>query len=310
MEINEVGYKEFTEVVQEPYHTFGLGTFAHLNRQKAESVHYLLFKDSKLRLGLTGGIRENCFYSPFSAPFGGFVFLKGEVRISQIEPGVDLLLRWAAEKNLKGIQITLPPDIYHTGFIGKQANVLFRKGFGIQKLDLNYSFQTKNFDKNYQARLWRNARKNLHIAFENKLGFRLCELTSEKQKAYEIIRANRLTKGFPLRMSWEEIENTIRLIPADFFLCNHEKHGDIASAMVFHVAPKIVQVVYWADLPEYTHLKTMNFLSFRLFEHYKQHGVEIIDVGPSTENSEPNHGLCEFKESLGCDITAKLTFKT
>ena len=31
-------------------------------------------------------------------------------------------------------------------------------------------------------------------------------------------------------------------------------------------------------------------------------------IGPSTESSIPNYGLCEFKESIGCEINQKFTF--
>ena len=52
----------------------------------------------------------------------------------------------------------------------------------------------------------------------------------------------------------------------------------------------------------------MNFLSFHVFQYYKNQGIEIVDIGPSTENSIPNYGLCEFKESIGCDILIKTEF--
>jgi hypothetical protein len=53
----------------------------------------------------------------------------------------------------------------------------------------------------------------------------------------------------------------------------------------------------------------MNFLSYKIFEFYKKTGIRIVDIGPSTENSVPNHGLCEFKESIGCDISTKFTYR-
>jgi len=61
-------------------------------------------------------------------------------------------------------------------------------------------------------------------------------------------------------------------------------------------------------LPEFSEYKTMNFLSFSVFEYYKSQGIRIVDIGPSTENSVPNYGLCEFKESIGCDIAIKTEF--
>ena len=52
----------------------------------------------------------------------------------------------------------------------------------------------------------------------------------------------------------------------------------------------------------------MNFLSYNIFKHYKAIGVSIIDIGHSTEDSIPNQGLCEFKESIGCSIDLQYEF--
>jgi hypothetical protein len=38
-------------------------------------------------------------------------------------------------------------------------------------------------------------------------------------------------------------------------------------------------------------------------------GMKFVDIGPSTENSIPNYGLCEFKESIGCTVVNKYSFK-
>ena len=34
----------------------------------------------------------------------------------------------------------------------------------------------------------------------------------------------------------------------------------------------------------------------------KEIQIPFIDIGHSTVDSVPNHGLCEFKESIGCSI--------
>jgi len=109
-------------------------------------------------------------------------------------------------------------------------------------------------------------------------------------------------------MTFEQIINTIQLIPADFFMVQQKVGESIGAAIVFHVADNIVRVIYWGDLPELSHMRTMNFLSFKIFEYYKNLGTEIIDVGISTVNSVPNNGLCEFKESIGCQTGLQYSF--
>lgn len=308
MEIVAVDQKEYSRIVINPYHIFGSAGFNHVNKTKCDSVHYLLFKDSKYRLGIIGGIRNNSFLSPFSAPFGGFSFLQEDVRISYIDEAIILLTAWAKAQALSALKITLPPTIYQESFLAKQINSLYRNGFSIDKTDLNYAYHLASFTQEYPASIWYNARKNLKIALVNNFSFKKAALNIEKETAYNIIRQNREARGFPLRLTWQQVQTTAAVIPADFFLVENEAAIAVAAAIVFHVAAGIVQVIYWGDLPEYAHLKTMNFLSFKVFEHYQQLQLKIIDIGPSTEDSIPNYGLCEFKESIGCSISCKFSF--
>lgn len=308
MEIAEVDAREFSLVMDQPYHVFAGSPFTELNSAKVERVYYLLFRDSKYRLGITFGRRDNELHSPFSAPFGGFLFLQEDVKIHQIEGAVEALLHWAGDKGVNTIRVTLPPSLYHSSFIAKQMNVLYRYGFGTAELNLNYAFATEKFTTDYSRHIGHNARKNLKKALENDLRLKECRTIEEQQLAYHVIKKNREGKGFPLHMSWEQVVATCAIIKADFFRVETSQAESIASAIVFHVSKGIVQVIYWGDLPAFTHLKTMNFLAYELFRHYVEQGIHVIDIGPSTEKSKPNHGLCEFKESIGCTVGTKFTF--
>lgn len=121
-----------------------------------------------------------------------------------------------------------------------------------------------------------------------------------------MIKANREAKKYPLRMTYEQVIMTGKLL-THIFLIEFEGTA-IAAAIVFSVAPKIVQVIYWGDIPGHSALKPINFLSFKLFEYFHEHGIDIVDIGPSTENSVPNFGLCKFKEGIGCIISPKFSF--
>jgi hypothetical protein len=308
MEIIEADHREYAELIPQPFHIFSDSSFNYLNEDRCDKAYYLLFKDSKYRLGLVAGSRDNILHSAFSAPFGGFCFLQEEVKISHIDEGLKLLTEWAVSQRLYSIKITLPPTIYNETFLSKQINSLYRNDFSMEKVDLNYAYHLHHFDEDYPSSIWYNARKNLRIALGNQLSFGLCVSDQEKQDAYNVIRQNREARGFPLRMTWEQVQRSMAVMPADFFLVKNNGGLSVAAAVIFHVAKKIVQVIYWGDLPEYAGLKTMNFLSYKVFEYYKAQQVDIVDIGPSTENSVPNFGLCEFKESIGCDISCKFSF--
>jgi hypothetical protein len=308
MEILEVGVDEYAEVIKIPYNAFGSAAFNDLNRNKCDKVFYLLFREGKYRLGLVGGCRNKNFSSPFSAPFGGFSFISGDIRLQYIEDAIRLLKTWAVKKRFSSISMILPPPVYESSFNAKQVNCLWRQNFDISEVDLNYSFDLECFDDNYKESIWYNARKNLRISMNAGLQFKTCTNDDERWLAYDIISKNRESRGYPLRMSWQQVSDTIRIIPANFFIVYDELENSIASAIVFHVAQNIVQVIYWGDNHEYANFKTMNFLSYKIFEHYKNQGFQTVDLGSSTENSAPNYGLAEFKESIGCKINPKYTF--
>ncbi len=306
MEILEVDSKTYAEVIASPSHVFNSAAFNALNESKCEKVYYLLFKDSKIRLGIIFGVRNNILTSPFSAPFGGFESTSEDIRLQQIDTALNSLEVWAKEKLLQGIRIVSPSFFYNENFLNKIYNCLYRTSFVSANIELNYQFSTSKFDENYSNSIWYNAKKNLKRALQSNLTFE--KLIPEKGKfAYDVIEQNRKERGFPLRMTWEQVQETMKVIPVDFFVVKKDE-TPIGAALIFQVTPEIVQVVYWGDLPEFAEHKTMNFLSFNVFQYYKSQGIKIIDIGPSTENSIPNYGLCEFKESIGCDISIKTEF--
>lgn len=307
MEIIDAGFNGYSEVFPSAYHVFNSAAFNVLNEARCEQLLFLIFKDTKNRLGLIAGVKNNELYSPFSAPFGGFSFVKEDVTISQIEASVDLLIGYAADKGFSHIHYTMPPLFYNELFNSKLVNILHRKNFQLATIDLNYQFELQKLTDDYEMNIWHNARKNLRIGFKQGFDFIKCESEETRSAAYGVIKENRSRKGYPLKMTYEQIKKTAEIIKADFFLLKKEAEN-IAAALIFHVAPAIVQVIYWGDIPDFAHYKPMNFLAYQVFSYYKMQGFKFVDIGPSTENGIPNYGLCEFKESIGCDITPKFSF--
>ena len=300
MEILEVSPETFDTTFPKPSHVFNSGAFNELNASRFESVYYLLFKDSKIRLGIVFGLRDNVLLSPFSAPYGGFENVSSDVKLYQIDAAIEALFQWSRTKGFNGLRIVPPSPFYTPDFSAKMTNCLFRAGFIMQNVELNYYYQTEHFTDSYPKTIWYNAKKNLNKSLSFGLTFE--KLAAENGSiAHSIIVQNRSERGFPMRLSWDQLKATSAVIPVDYFLV---KHADttIASAIIYHSAPSIVRVVYWGDLPKYSDFKTMNFLSYNVFKYYKEQGIKTIDIGHSTVDSVPNNGLCEFKEGIGCSI--------
>lgn len=306
MEVLELDPISYDKLFPFPSHIFNSARFNELNKLKCEKIYYIAFKNSKIRMGIIFGMKGYNLLSPFSAPFGGFEAVNNDISLQQIDSSLLVLENWAKEKKIENIKITLPPFIYFPIFLNKVYNSLFRREYRIANIELNYQFPTEKLTENYLYTISYNARKNLKKSFQYELFFEKIE-SKYGQIAYDIIAQNRKERGFSLRMTWAQVQETMRIIDVDFFIVKKEQVS-IGAALVFHVSTDVVQVVYWGDLPKYSEYKTMNFLSYNIFKYYKENGIKIVDIGPSTENSIPNHGLCEFKESIGCDISIKTEF--
>ena len=305
MNISEILSKEYQDIFTTPYHIFNSVAFNELNKYKCDSIHYLLFRDSKIRLGLILGKRGEDMFSPFSAPFGCFSFLNEKIGINEIDESIQVLDDYLIEKKIRYIKFVLPPLCYNVSFISKLINSFSRNGYTISSIDLNHVFKTSLFNEKYMDIIHGNARNKLKLALKQNFVF---QKTEDIGLVYGIISKNRQVRGFPLRMTLEQVEETIQTVKYDAFVVALNQDY-IASALVYHVANKIVQVIYWGDIPEFSIMKTMNFLSYKVFEFYKNTGIEIIDIGTSTENGIPNYGLCDFKESIGCSVESKFIFE-
>lgn len=307
MQIKEVSLAEYAELPLKHAHVFNKADFSMLNAHKAETVHCLVFEEEgKCKYGITLGEREGWLLSPFSAPFGGFSHAKS-VHLESLEAAAAALVSYARHSG-KRLRVVLPPLFYEPQFLSETVNVLSRCG-SISYIDLNYHFPIHSF-ADYEKNIARNARKNLRHAEECDWEFVVVWRDDKEglRQAYDVIRRNREEHGYPLRMALDDVEKTVELIDADFFLLRHDGKN-VAAAQVFHVAEGIAQVIYWGDLRAYSAMRPMNMLAYRVFEHYSRQGLKVLDIGPSTEHGVPNYGLCDFKTGIGCVASPKFVFE-
>jgi len=308
MRLHTVSNREY-EIQRKNYASvFDTPAFAQHNRDKCDQVIYGFFSDSKLRLGLVAGIKDGWVKAPFSAPYACFSWISNAPRIADFQEAVVALVSWAREKNLLGISVTLPPFIYGEDVISKTSVALLNAKFALQKIDLNFAYSLAAHDDRYAEVIDIKARQKLRASQKNNLKLFKAETKEELVEAYNIIKRNREYRGFPLKMSLEDIAQTMELVPSDAFVLRRSDGYSIAAAICFRTQPHIVQVVYWGNLPEEANLNPMNNLAWQLFDFYTREGLKIVDTGPSTDGGVPNIGLSDFKQSIGCTASNKMTF--
>ena len=302
MHIKEVEKTEYNKYCTNNINVFNKPEFIETNSSIVDEVKYLIiYKENSARFRACFGIKDdksaNC---PFSAPFSYIEPIKEHMGIADYEEAAYALNTCFAQSGIRKATITFPPSFYDERNINSWIQILLRSGWEIDYIDLNFSFCLRHVIDDYEGHLARNARKNLNIAMGADLSIYECTDLIQKKEAYRIIKDNRESKGYVLRMSEEQVQKTMEVVPSKMFIV---KCGDenVASALIYDVTDTIAQVIYWGDMPGYSDKKVMNFLAYELVKIYHQRGFEYLDIGPSSDDGLPNYGLCDFKDSIGCE---------
>ena len=292
--LKEVSSKTYFEHFPVAPHPFISEPFIEFNSRKAEEIVRLIDDGGKPAIGLVAGIRNGELLSPFSAPFGGFHFQKENIYIYEIDNFISSLKAFIESKKLKGIRLTIPPDIYHLSFNAKIINSLIRYGFSTILPDITNWVDLKQFNGEFNQK---NSREYYRQAVRNNLSFALTDEINEKKEIFDLIQQNRARFNRPIYMSFDEIIRMNDLWPVDFFRVNSENGEMVASAIFYRNDPEICYAVFWGDNETGRPLRAMDFLILNLWLHYKNLGLNYIDLGISTESGDPNIGLLRFKET-------------
>ncbi len=289
----EVDSDKYKSLFPTNFNPFITDSFIEINESKTEKVIRLVRDTNKPAIGLIAGIKNNILKSHFSAPFGGFHFRNENVFVSEVDTFLIALQNYILSRKLAGIEITLPPDIYHPTFNAKAVNSLVRNGFTFMVPDITCWVNLQEFNGTYTNK---KTRCNYHLAVRSGLTFELASLENDKREIYNLIRSNRERYDRPIFMTYEDVLEICKLWPVDFFKVSTRDGSIVASAILYRNHSEICYAVFWGDHEMGRPLRAMDFLVLNLLSYYKAMGYKYLDLGISSKSGIPNEGLLRFKE--------------
>lgn len=275
-------------------HPFLREDFLTLNEWKCSRIVRLTEDKPKKELGLIAGVKDGVLLSHFSAPFGGFHFRNELVYTSEIDAFLSSLKDYIKSSEINGIEIILPPDLYHATFNAKMINSFIRGGFTSSLPEITGWIDLRLFSGEF---VQKNSREYYRQAVRSGLAFSVIDDIEEKKSAYELIRLNRQKFNRPIYMTFKDILETGKLWQVDFFKVVDKDGNMLASAIFYRSSRDICHAAFWGDNDLGRPLRAIDFLAHNLWNFYKELGFRYIDVGISTEAGHPNEGLIRFKES-------------
>ena len=291
MILREIELNDFDRIFPVAPVVYASGRFNALNATKADRVVALAAFDGERPVaGQIFGLRDGIWRAPFSAPFSCITSCTSEV--------CDRFYALAAEHLDAPLRLVWPSATYPVDAPPAAATRLFD--------DANFHYPMHRFD-DFESHLSRSGRYSHHRSQKHPFQF---AKTDDAARAYRIIDENRRAMGYPLAMSLAQVVDTVGIVPADFFVMSLDG-VDIAAAMLFRVTARIMQLIYWGDIPAARHTRPMNRLAWEIFRWYaiNRPEIETIDIGPASSDGIINRGLADFKLSIGCVQTSRPTLQ-
>ncbi len=258
--------------------------------------------------GSLAGVRQgSVFTSGFSAPFGGFDVENSRATTAALQDLVDDLLEQVWASGVYALRIRLRPCFYSEN---EQTLLFFllNRGFEVEHAELNQHVCLQNIPGPdvYLAGLRPPARRAVRHGLATSYAFVEAATNEEWQAAYDLLAANRATKGRRLRFSFEYLRDMRDTFPRAIrmhVLSQHDR--PVAAALVYRLLSCRDYVVAWGDALHDLKRSPMNLLAYHLIETALSQKILSLDLGISSLEGIPDTGLCRFKRSLGARSTVR-----
>lgn len=310
--VKRVSAGEYKELVPDRRVFFNEPDFTELNRNKADELYYLIFmRENSARFGLIAGRVGRELRCPFSAPYSYPVAIVNESKQESVDAALEVFEEYCAGQGIASARFIFPPLFYDGHLLSGWVSALYRKQYRIEHIDLNYALDLKklNVDEEaYGGLITQKGRKGLRRAEKSGLEIFRCETEEDFREAYRIMQTGHEAKGFPVHLTYEQLADTLKLVGHDAFIVRKDGVGIVAE-FLYEVSDRIVQGIYTGTHPDYMDCNGMNLLTYYTIRYYGDRGFEILDKATASVDSIPNYGLCNFKESVGCERSLKYTFR-
>lgn len=127
---------------------------------------------------------------------------------------------------------------------------------------------------------------------------------------YGFIAVCHQRKGYTLSMNFQDLQRTIAKFPTRFLLsCVFDKEKIVAASVAIRIKKSILYSFYMDHDAAYDKLSPPLMLMEGMFQSCVNDNIELMDLGTSARDGQPNFGLLAFKLRAGAFPSPKLRFQ-
>ncbi|MEO9871880.1 GNAT family N-acetyltransferase [Ekhidna sp.] len=245
-------------------------------------------------------IEEKAISIPRS-PFGSIFCMNQSINNSSVF--LQKVLLELGRKNIKEIEIHLPPSIYDDF---ESAELYVGSGFELSYSDLN---QHIDLDNTWEKSIHKMQERKLSSLNSEGFVFRKME-DNELEKAHNFITVCRQAQGLQINIPWNKLKSLNDSLTGEyecFGVFRDEKISAICIAV--NVTSKIAYYYLPATSPMFRNQSPMVLLIAGMVEYYRNKKYKYLDLGVSSSNGITQETLKLFKERMGAKSTEKPCLK-
>ena len=245
----------------------------------------------------------NLLISLDKSPFGSFVITSSTSRSSLISL-VEKIEAWSRARGIASLMIRSFPEIYEPDQSALIKETLIGSGFSIKYEDITQVIPITESSMDLNTHKKRRLRQAASLDFS----FREISL-SYLEEAYSLIVESRESKGYPITMTFKDLEAMFKLFPTDYLLFGvFDKNKLIAASACIKVNNKILYCFYIGDDLAFRPHSPITVLINGIYRYCQASHFKMLDLGISTDNGVLNKGLYAFKKTFGSFDSHKSTF--
>ncbi|MGM9928071.1 MAG: GNAT family N-acetyltransferase [Bacillus sp. (in: firmicutes)] len=248
-------------------------------------------------------------FSSYPGASHGGIIVNQKFDTSKALELIPLLIEHCISLNLKGIELKMPPRIYHSWPTDEIDFSLRYHGFSPEISELATALPLKEIDKP-DSYMNKNSFRNMNKAI--KQGVLVTE-SDDYKFFWEILESN--LKGRHNTLPTHTYDNMLDIIqryPTQIKLFAAFYEGKmIGGVLVFLLNHRVINCFYICHDNQYQHLRPLNLVFNQLIAWGMKEGFHFVDWGISTENKGKviNSGLFKFKEGFGGRGILRETYK-
>lgn len=290
-----------------PDSLFSHSAFHQLHRRNGAGGYWELWDGRRIRAIVHfTDVGDGVWRSPARGTFAGFLF-DFELPLADLEGFAGEVLRVISAEGGRAAEVLLAPQAHDPVAFARQVYLLRRLGFDVSACDLNYGLSVDS--RSLAERMGHGNRARLRKFLANGIIGRAASIAA-LPAIYRTLAANRESKGYKLSMTIDQLSEMIELFPDRVLLFEVPGESDPAAAAIcLRACHHILYIFYWGDHPLAAKKSAVVALADSIYRWCQDQDISLLDVGTSTIDREPNHGLIEFKRGLGFEESLKLRMR-